>query len=239
MMAITTNTSSKASIRRCCDPGSFCGFLYSLKGFVFSASSWSRGHSRPAPRDYSAARAKLPTRRRETTRAGPQPRLRIQNKSEHSGRPAETAAISGLCKVSASSWPRISSPISFLTQAPEQSLNLLIQPGELQIQNRLAGMQDQIQGARHQTQPAPHRCAQAAADAVALHGAAQKFAHGETHARAGRVIAFAVKQRHVTGKMFLPLFVNRLKVSMLQQPRSLWKLSRRWSGGVVSSLGHS
>jgi len=78
-------------------------------------------------------------------------------------------------------------------------------------------MHHNVKRPRQVSQPPSHRSPQSAPDAVTLYRASQHLAHGESHTRAGLVIALAIKGREVTGKMFSAVLVNRLKVRVPQK----------------------
>jgi hypothetical protein len=100
----------------------------------------------------------------------------------------------------------------------ENLLDLRIQLGEFQFQNRLPGMQHHINGTSQRTQTPLNRCPHAPPDTVALYRPTQSFTHGETNSRASLVVTYSIKRRHIPRKMSLALLIDSLKVRMLQQP---------------------
>jgi hypothetical protein len=85
---------------------------------------------------------------------------------------------------------------------------------------------------------AANRRPHAPANAIAYHSSTQNLAHGKTHAGTGGTAAFAVKRRHVAGKVFPARLVNHLKIGVPQQSHIPWEALRNlfcrlvhgWSG---------
>jgi hypothetical protein len=100
----------------------------------------------------------------------------------------------------------------------ENNCNLCIQLRKIQGQHTLTGMQHQVKRLGQLTKMAPHNRSHAPADAIPHYRSTQHLADGEADPRASMTLTYAVKRGHVPGKMFPALLVNRLKISVLQQP---------------------
>ena len=112
------------------------------------------------------------------------------------------------------------SPLSFSFSALHRGKNLpdlSIQHREIHGQDALPRMQDQIDRLSQVAQMTAQCGAHAAPDPVPLHSSAQNFSHSETHPGAPGAAALKIESDHVARKMFPALFVNRLKIGMLQQ----------------------
>jgi hypothetical protein len=96
-------------------------------------------------------------------------------------------------------------------------LDFQIQLGKSDIQDRFSRMHHYIHGARQLRKVPSDSGPQTATNAVALHRAAQRLTHGETHARTRFVATVTVKHGDIPRKLFPALLVDRLKVCMPQQ----------------------
>jgi hypothetical protein len=95
-----------------------------------------------------------------------------------------------------------------------------IQLRKFQSQYAFARMQHQIERRGQVAQMLPHRGAHAPADAITDHRSAQYFTDGKADSRSCGALMLAVKSRHVPGKMFPAVLVDRLKIRVLQQSRT-------------------
>jgi hypothetical protein len=100
----------------------------------------------------------------------------------------------------------------------ENNCNLCIQLRKIQSQHTFTGVQHQVKRLGQLTQVTPHYRSHTPADAIPHHRSTEHFADGKTDPRASMTLSYAVKRGHVPGKMFPALLVNRLKISVLQQP---------------------
>jgi hypothetical protein len=95
--------------------------------------------------------------------------------------------------------------------------DLSLQHGKIHGQDTLSRMQDQINRLFQGAQMAAQRGAHTTPDPVSLHSSAQNFSDSETHPRPPGPAALKIKSDHVARKMLPALFVDRLKISMLQK----------------------
>src|SRR5215472_172544 len=173
---MATNTRRNASSRRFSEPGSFWGLWCSVKGCI-STSFSAPGHSTRAPEDCNAATATGPVPLHERIRDRPRPRLRTPSMWEHNGKLAEAEEKPAAYRTSTKPRPRISFPPPLLDDT-KKLIDFHIQPGKPDIQNRFSRVHHYIHRARQLRQAPSDSGPQTAANAVALHGAAQRLTHG-------------------------------------------------------------
>jgi hypothetical protein len=176
-------------------------------------------HILHARKDCSAGAATVPGLIHEATRAGPQLPRYIPNNWERNGRPPAGRAKSWLYTSADKTLLPASSSLASL-YGSKNLHDFCIQLRKLQRENTLAGMQHKIERRSQFAKVLPHCGTHAPANAIPDHRSAQDFADGKADSRSGGDIALAVKSRHVPGKMFPAVLVDRLKVSVLQQSRT-------------------
>jgi hypothetical protein len=144
--------------------------------------------------------------------------LRIPNNWEQSGKPPGDKEKWRLYRTAGLMQTGFSSSTASL-HSSKNLHNLDIQLGKLQSQYALARMQHQIEWTSQFSQVISYCRAHAPANAISIHGAAQYFTHRKAHTRARNALVLTVESCHVPGEMLSALFVDHLKVSMLQQSR--------------------